>query len=69
MPVLFPVLVTNLRRDWNINAKIDNSKVYEADASFFVLRSVNTAPNAPTALNQPIPGFPDTPASLDQISN
>jgi hypothetical protein len=66
---VFPVLLTNLRRDWNINAKIDNSKVYEADASFVVLRSVNTALNAPTALNQPIPGFPDTPANLDQISS
>lgn len=65
---IFPVLTTDLRRDWNINAKMDNSKVYEADASFVVLRSVNTAPNSPTALNQPIPGFPDTPTNLDQLS-
>jgi hypothetical protein len=65
----YPILQTDLCRDWNINAKMENSRIYQQEGLFIALHSVNIAPNAPTTLNQPIPSFPDTPADLDQLSS
>ena len=33
-----PILYTDLRRDWNINAKMENSKVYQPEGLFIALR-------------------------------
>jgi len=52
-------------RFWNLNAKMQDSKVQHATGALVVMRSLEQGPNPQVSVNQAIPNFPGTP---DQIS-
>jgi hypothetical protein len=60
--------ISLLRRDWNVNAKMENMKVYQAAGMLVTMRSVDRRPNAQVPLNQPIAQFPQTADGVSQLN-
>jgi len=66
-------LVTNMdaRMDaqfWNLDAKMQNSRVFNATGALVVMQSVERGPNPQVPIGQAIPNFPGTPDQISQIS-
>jgi hypothetical protein len=57
-----------LRRDWNVNAKFENSKIHLPTEPLVVMRSVDTTPNARVPLNTPIANFPQDADAVSQLN-
>jgi hypothetical protein len=55
-------------RFWNLNAKIQNSKVHQLTGTLVAMRSVDSSPNPQIAINQPIPNFPGAPNGVPQMN-
>jgi hypothetical protein len=55
-------------RDWNMNAKFENAKVYQVTGGLVAMRSVDRAPNAQVLINHPIANFPPTADGVSQLT-
>ena len=55
-------------RFWNLNAKIQNSKVHQTTGALVAMRSIDSSPNPQVMVNQPIPNFPGTPNNVSLMN-
>lgn len=53
---------------WNLNAKMQHSKVDDATGALVVMRSLDQGPNPQVPVNQAIPNFPNTPDEITLMS-
>ncbi|XTI95190.1 hypothetical protein V2W45_1349619 [Cenococcum geophilum] len=53
---------------WNLNAKIQNSKVHNATEALVVMRSIERGPSPQVPVNQAIPNFPGNPNQISQMN-
>lgn len=53
---------------WNLDAKIQNSKVHQATGALVVMRSIEKGPSPQVPVNQAIPNFPGTPAQISEMN-
>jgi len=53
---------------WNLDAKIQNSKVHQATLALVVMRSTEKGSKPRVPVNQAIPNFPGTPRHISQMN-